>query len=151
MNQNNGGLNFRAGQTGSITARLNIVSVEDANIEGVNNVHSIKIGYADSDGAETASRVQLTIRSHPFNAAIPPSNQPIFTFDSNTRASTGAGSVTVALNDCPGNTLDFDFSQFAYWVEAVITRTDVAQTPAFNLIQIGETTMAACPDRKSVV
>ena len=99
---------------------------------------TVRVRFRDSDGAGAGARIIFTIRRT--NIATG-GNEAVFTFDSNTQPPAGVNFQTVTL--CQ-NGLDFDFTQYVYWIEAEINRADAATLVQLGHIEISEK-FGPCP------
>ncbi len=118
--------------TGTVRVRYNIVAVDGVSRANPAPSSTITVFFRDSDCAGTTAQVAFQIRRTNLQTG---GNEVLFAFDSNTQPCAGDAfqSVTVTV---PG--LDFDFTQYAYWVGAGISRTDAARNAQLGSIRIIE-------------
>ncbi len=157
----------KAGQTGTVNIRYNIVAVEGANQEGMvimtpgfvggvpcttvvagdgcdfNGAHQIRVRYRDSDGHAPNVRVAFSIWRTNIMTGL---DENIYTFDSNVDgANTGVGQ-TFTGTDCETKfDFDFDFSQYFFWIDAELTRSSATGIARLSAIQITELPTSCSP------
>ena len=138
VNLNNFVVGFAGAATGTINVRYNITAVDG--IAAFNPAGSVQLAvrFRDSDDAANNARVFFTIRRS--NIATG-GNEEVFLFDSNTQPPGGIAFHAVTL--CQ-NSIDFDFSQYNYWIEAEVTRNNSALLVQLGSIRIREFSAAGC-------
>jgi hypothetical protein len=112
---------------GSYILRYNIQATDALNAPGANT--RLRVRFRD-EGA--GSRVTAAIVGSPIAGGAPSTLGTIF--DSDIYAS-GTGFQTQEIV-MPAVT--FDFSQYVYWLEVTLTKTDAANQPGFGSAQINQ-------------
>jgi hypothetical protein len=129
---------LKSGQTGTVRVRYNITAVDGISAFDPAGSSGLKIRFQDTDGTGADARVFFTIRRTNITTG---GNEVVFTFDSNAHPPGGLAFQTVEL--CEAG-LDFDFTQYVYWIEAEVSRAEAAQQAALGSIEILENP-GACP------
>ena len=128
----------QAGTVGSIHIRYNITAVEGISSFCPATQSTVKVRFRNSDDSGATAKVSLEIHTSSVTSG---GNAIIYTFSSNARGNSGV--FTTATDVVPS--LDFDFANNVYWIEATIFRSDAAQFADLGSIQIVEDAGAACP------
>lgn len=121
---------FKSGQTGTIYARCNVTNPQDDGSDPWWN--QLEVVYRDPDGIAAGSRVKaLLYRVTNATGGV----VLVGTFDSNTLAATGDNK-----GDAPaGGVSDFNFTNYAYFVELQVTRSSTASDPTVSIVRLLET------------
>ena len=138
-NLNNFVVGFAGGATGTINVRYNITAVDGVAAFNPALSSQISVRFRDSDDSANNARVFFTIRR---SNILSGGNEELFLFDSNTQPPGGIAFHSVTL--CQ-ESLDFDFSQYTYWIEAEVTRSNSALLVQLGSIRIREFSAAGCP------
>ena len=129
---------LQPGATGSVHIRYNITPTD-----GISNFcpatsSLVRLRFRNSDDTGTTAKVSLTI--HVANI-LTGGDTTIYSFDSNAK---GLGSSFTTFTDSAA-TIDFDFAQNVYWVDATIFRNNAGQFADLGSIQISENAGTPCP------
>jgi hypothetical protein len=134
-------LNFEAtflpAATGSIHIRYNITAVDGASAFCPATASVVKTRFRNTDNTGAAAKVSYDIHSTSITAG---GNNIIYSFSSNAR---GNGTSFTTATDVPS--IDFDFANNVYWIEATIFRSNTTQRADLGSIQIYEFSGTACP------
>jgi hypothetical protein len=139
VNLNNFVVGFATGATGTVNVRYNITAVDGISAFNPAGSAQISVRFRDSDNSGTDAQVLFTIRR---SNVLTGGNEVVFTFDSNAQPPGGVAFHTETL--C--QTIDFDFSQYTYWIEAEVTRTNSALLVQLGSIRIREYSGPGCVD-----
>jgi hypothetical protein len=115
---------FADGATGTINVKYNIVGMSE--LSGLGTYQMVS-RYRD-DGI--AARIILQLRRYSFSSGV--TSDPLITLD--TRDFPAGNSFQTQRTACFGH--DFDFRNYAYYVDAIITRTAVTGAPALGAIKV---------------
>ncbi|AZZ89850.1 hypothetical protein EUZ85_03645 [Hahella sp. KA22] len=110
----------------SVTLRYNVTAIADLDNGGVNKRLSARFRDNGSD-----ARVVLSLRQYNYNSGL---TTTLLTLDSNTRPANAAYQTHSVSDGCW--TTSFDFSQNAYFIEAVLTRTSTAGSPGLAILRV---------------
>ena len=136
-------VSHKAGKTGTVHIRYNIVAIEGANqgdSKPFNGIHQIRVRYRDSDGHNKAANARVAFFIFRTNV-ISGLDQRIFTFDSNVNGEDVTTEQTATKTDCGTRfEFDFDFSRYFYWIDAQVTRNNTTDVASLSAIQITELT-----------
>jgi hypothetical protein len=119
------------------TVRYNITAVDGISKFCPATQSVVSVRFRNSDATSAHSRVKFDI--HRTNI-LTGGNVVIFTFDSN---GTSTGSAFGTLMIAPS--IDFDFANNIYWIEATIFRDDIGQFADLGAIEIHESAGTPCP------
>jgi hypothetical protein len=128
---------LRDGTTGTGTVRYNITATEGISAFCPATQSVINVRFRNSDN--TGAHAQVKFEIHRTNI-VTGGNDTIFTFNSN---GIGAGGSFTTASLAPA--IDFDFSNYVYWIEATVFRDNAAQFADLGAIQIYESAGSACP------
>jgi hypothetical protein len=128
---------FANSQIGTATVRYNITAVDGISKFCPATQSVVSVRFRNSDATSAHSRVKFDI--HRTNI-LTGGNVVIFTFDSN---GTSTGSAFGTLMIAPS--IDFDFANNIYWIEATIFRDDIGQFADLGAIEIHESAGTPCP------
>jgi hypothetical protein len=117
--------------TGSVTIRYNITAVKGISAFCPATQSVVNVRFRNSDNTGVLAQVKFEIhRSHSLNGG----NDIIYSFNSN---GVGAGNAFTTVSAAPN--IDFDFSNYVYWIEGTVFRNQAAQFADLGEIQIYET------------
>jgi subtilisin-like proprotein convertase family protein len=125
------------GTTGTGTIRYNITAVEGISSYCPATQSVVNVRFRNSDN--TGAHAQVKFEIHRTNI-VSGGNDIIFNFNSN---GLGAGGSFTSASIAPN--IDFDFSNYIYWIEATIFRDNAAQFADLGSIQISESAGTPCP------
>jgi len=128
---------LKDGVTGTGTIRYNITAVAGISAFCPATQSVVKVRFRNSDN--TGAHAQTKFEIHRTNI-LTGGNDVIFTFNSNGLGA--AGSFTTATLT---PNIDFDFSNYIYWIEGTVTRDDIHLFADLGAIEIYESAGAACP------
>jgi len=128
---------LKDGMTGTVTVRYNVTAVR-----GVSNFcpatqSVVNVRFRNSDNTGVHAQVKFEI--HRTNI-LTGGNDIIYSFNSN---GLGAGSAFTTVSSMPS--IDFDFSNYIYWVEGTIFRDQTIQFADLGSIEIYESAGTPCP------
>lgn len=112
----------------SVTLRYNIVSSPDLEDGGVNV--KLKVRFRDN-GAD--AKVEVRLRRYNINNG---GGSIMLTFNSDDMPASGGYQTGVVHDGCSGP--GFDFDNYAYYLEVVLTRDSAAGLPAFSIAQVSD-------------
>jgi hypothetical protein len=115
-----------AADSSTVVLRYNVTSTADLNDDGVNVAMSVR--FRDNGGN---ARVRLYLRGYNINNG---STITLLSLDSNDYAAASYYQQQTVQDDCAG--VHFDFDNYAYYVEAHLSRTNTTGHPALSIIQI---------------
>jgi subtilisin-like proprotein convertase family protein len=129
---------LKDGITGTATVRYNITAVRGISAFCPATQSIVNVRFRNSDNTGVHAQVKFEIhRTHILNGG----NDIIYTFNSN---GLGAGSAFTSASTAPN--IDFDFSNYIYWIEGTIFRDQVGQFADLGAIQIYESAGSTpCP------
>jgi subtilisin-like proprotein convertase family protein len=129
---------LKDGITGTATVRYNITAVRGISAFCPATQSIVNVRFRNSDNTGVHAQVKFEIhRTHILNGG----NDIIYTFNSN---GLGAGSAFTSASTAPN--IDFDFSNYIYWIEGTIFRDQVGQFADLGAIQIFESAGSTpCP------
>jgi hypothetical protein len=134
---NNFVVGLRPMHTGAVTVRYNITATQGISAFCPATQSVVSVRFRNSDNSGTNARVAFTIHTSNITSG---GNNTIFSFNSD---GIGNGNAFVTASFMPS--IDFDFTNKLYWIEATITRSDPAQFANLGSIQIWENAGTACP------
>ncbi|HTT65438.1 MAG TPA: hypothetical protein VMG35_26495 [Bryobacteraceae bacterium] len=120
----NSGFKFSGSNTGQIKVRCAVTNPKDS---GVPSWSTLTVGYVDPDGTGVDYQVDAQLVRVGKSAKT---SYIIKTFDSSSFATTTAGSRSVTF------THTFDFTNYAYYVTATVTRGDANQSPEVWFVEL---------------
>jgi len=130
-------LQLKDGVTGTVTARYNITATNGLAAFCPASTAAVNVRFRNSDNTGAHANVSFTIhRTHILNGG----DTTIFSFNSN---GLGAGNAFTTASLAPS--IDFDFTQYVYWIEAVVFRDQATQFADLGAIQLSETNGTPCP------
>jgi len=115
---------FSSGNTGQIKIRCAVTNPKDS---GVPAWKTLTVGYVDPDGTGTDYQVDVQLLRV---AKSTGTTYIIKTFDSSSYTATGATSKSITF------THTFDFTNYAYFCTATVTRGDTSQSPEVWFMQL---------------
>ena len=128
---------LKDGITGTATVRYNITATHGVSTYCPATQSVVNVRFRNSDNAGTHAQVKFEIhRTHILNGG----NDIIYSFNSN---GLGAGSVFTSVSAMPS--IDFDFSNYIYWIEATVFRDQTTQFADLAAIEIFESSGTPCP------
>ncbi len=128
---------LKDGVTGTATVRYNITAVRGVSAFCPATLSVVNVRFRNSDNTGAHAQVKFEIhRTHILNGG----NDIIYAFNSN---GLGAGSAFTTVSAAPS--IDFDFSNYIYWIEGTVFRDQAAQFADLGDIQIYESAGTACP------
>jgi hypothetical protein len=129
---------LKDGQTGTATVRYNITPMQGISSWCPATQSVVYVRFRNSDNTGAHSQVKFEIHR---TSVLNGGNDVVFNFDSN---GVGAGNVFTSASLSPS--IDFDFSNYVYWIEATIFRDQTGQFADLGSIEIFESTgTVACP------
>ncbi|MCU1266309.1 MAG: Peptidase domain protein [Acidobacteria bacterium] len=128
---------LKDGVTGTATVRYNITATRGISGYCPATQSVVNVRFRNSDNTGTHAQVKFEI--HRTNI-LTGGNDIIYAFNSN---GVGAGSSFTSLSAAPS--IDFDFSNYVYWIEGTIFRDQAAQFADLGDIQIYESAGTPCP------
>jgi hypothetical protein len=123
--------------TGSVHIRYNITAVDDISSFCPASQSVVRVRFRNNDNSGATAQVSFDIHQTNITSG---GNNIIYSFNSNGR---GAGTSFTTATDSP--TIDFDFANNSYWIEATIFRSNTGQVADLGSIQIWEAGGTACP------
>lgn len=123
--------------TGTATVRYNITAVRGISSFCPATTSTVNVRFRNSDN--TGANAQVKFEIHRTNI-LAGGNDIIFTFNSN---GLGAGSAFTTASMAPN--IDFDFSNYIYWIEATIYRNDPGLFADLGSVEIYESAGTPCP------
>jgi len=125
-----GRFKFKSGQTGTIYARCNVTNPQDDGTDPWWN--QLEVVYRDPDGIAAGSQVKATLyRVYNSNGGVSSAGTA---FDSNTLAATSDNKGTTPA----GGISDFNFTDYAYFVQLQVTRSSTASDPTVSIVRLLE-------------
>lgn len=116
-------------QPATVVARCNVTNPQDDGSDPWWN--TLEVTYRDPDGTGAGSQVKaLLYRVTNATGGV----VLIGTFDSNAYATTGDYTARVLV----GGAADFDFDNYAYFVEIQVKRSDTANDPTISIVRLYE-------------
>lgn len=128
---------FLPATTGALHVRYNITAVDDVSRFCPATQSMVRVRFRNSDDTGATAQVFFEIRRTNITSG---GNTVIYTFNSNGR---GAGATFTTASDSPS--MDFDFANNIYWIEATIFRSDPNALADLGSIQIWESGGTPCP------
>jgi subtilisin-like proprotein convertase family protein len=128
---------IKAGLTGTATVRYNITAVQGISAYCPATQSIVYVRFRNSDNAGTHAQVKFDVHR---TSILAGGNDTIFSFNSN---GLGAGSNFTSASLSPN--IDFDFSNYIYWIEATVFRDQAAQFADLGSIEILESDGTPCP------
>jgi hypothetical protein len=124
--------------TGTVTVRYNITAVKGVSAFCPATQSVVNVRFRNSDNTGVHAQVKFEIhRTHILNGG----NDIIYSFNSN---GLGAGNAFTTVSAAPN--IDFDFSNYVYWIEGIIYRDQAAQFADLGAIEIYESAgTTPCP------
>ena len=128
---------LKDGLTGTATVRYNITAVKgvSAFCPATSSVVNVRFRNSDNTGAHAQVKFEIH-RTHILTGG----NDIIYSFNSN---GLGAGSSFTTVSALPS--IDFDFSNYIYWIEGTVFRDQATQFADLGSIQIYESAGTPCP------
>jgi hypothetical protein len=128
---------LKDGVTGTATVRYNITAVAGITAFCPATQSTVNVRFRNSDNSGATAQVQFQIhRSSILNGG----NDILYTFNSN---GLGAGPSFTTATATPA--IDFDFSNYIYWIEATIFRNSSSQFADLGAVEIYESAGTPCP------
>jgi len=121
---------LRTGMTGTATVRYNITAVRGITQFCPATQSVVNVRFRNSDNTGANSQVKFEI--HRTNI-LSGGNDIIYSFNSN---GLGAGSAFTSASTAPA--IDFDFSNYIYWIEGTVYRNNSALFADLGAIEIYE-------------
>ena len=137
VSQEDFAVKLKDGLTGTATVRYNITAVQGISAYCPATDSVVYVRFRNSDNAGTHAQVKFEIHR---TSILNGGNDILFTFNSN---GLGAGNVFTSASLAPN--IDFDFSNYIYWVEATVFRDQAGQFA--DLGAVGSSKTAAHPVR----
>ena len=128
---------LQTGATGTVRVRYNITAVDSLNRFCPASTSTVKVRFRNSDNTGATAKVSFDIK---FTNVLSGGSTVLYHFDSN---GVSAGNAFTTFTASPS--IDFDFAQNVYWIDATIFRNNAAQFADLGSIQLSETTGTACP------
>jgi len=128
---------LKDGLTGTATVRYNITAVRGISAFCPATQSVVNVRFRNSDNTGVHAQVKFEI--HRTNI-LTGGNDIIYSFNSN---GLGAGSAFTTVSSMPS--IDFDFSNYIYWVEGTIFRDQTIQFADLGSIEIYESAGTPCP------
>jgi hypothetical protein len=137
INHDDFAVRLNDGMTGTGTVRYNITAVRGVSdfCPATSSVVNVRFRNSDNSGANAQVKFEIHRTS-----ILGGGNDIIFTFNSN---GLGAGSAFTTASLAPS--IDFDFSNYIYWIEATVYRNNAAQFADLGAIEIYESAGTPCP------
>jgi hypothetical protein len=128
---------LRDGVIGTGTIRYNITATAGISTfcPATQSVVSVRFRNSDNTGIHAQTKFEI----HRTNI-VSGGNDVIFTFNSN---GLGAGASFTTATMTPN--IDFDFSNYIYWIEGTVTRDQASQFVDLGSIEIYESAGIPCP------
>lgn len=128
---------LKDGVVGTVTVRYNITAVKGISAFCPATTSVVNVRFRNSDNSGIHAQVKFEIhRTHVLNGG----NDNIFSFNSN---GLGAGAGFTSASLAPN--IDFDFSNYVYWIEGTIFRDQTTQFADLGDITIYENAGTPCP------
>lgn len=128
---------LKDGVTGTATLRYNITALYGISAFCPATQSVIYARFRNSDNSGVHARVKFEVhRTHILSGG----NDVIYTFSSDGQ---GAGNVFTSIAQT--SAIDFDFSQYIYWIEATLYRDQATQLVDLGSIEIFESEGTVCP------
>jgi len=128
---------IKDGLTGTATVRYNITAVRGITSFCPATQSVVNVRFRNSDNSGATAQVKFEIhRTHILNGG----NDIIYTFNSN---GLGAGAAFTSASTAPN--IDFDFSNYIYWIEATVFRSNAGAFADLGSIEIFESAGTPCP------
>lgn len=131
------GARIKDGMTGTATMRYNITANYGISAFCPATHSTVYTRFRNSDNSGTHARVQFEI--HRTNI-LSGGNDIIYTFSSD-----GLGNGNTFTSAVQSPEIDFDFSNYVYWIEATLFRDQAAQFADLGSIEIFESEGTICP------
>ncbi|MCU1263814.1 MAG: hypothetical protein JWM21_132 [Acidobacteria bacterium] len=128
---------LKDGLTGTATVRYNITAVQGVSAYCPATQSVVNVRFRNSDNTGTHAQVKFEIHR---TSVLNGGNDIIYSFNSN---GVGAGNAFTTVSAAPS--IDFDFSNYVYWVEGTIFRDQTTQFADLGDIQIYESLGTPCP------
>ena len=137
VNNEDNAVTLKNGLTGTATVRYNITAVRGISAFCPATDSVVNVRFRNSDDSGTHAQVKFEIRR---TSILSGGNDTIFNFNSNML---GAGNLFTTASLMPN--IDFDFSNYVYWIEATVFRDQAAQFADLGAIEIFENSGTPCP------
>jgi len=131
------GARLKDGVTGTATIRYNITANYGISAFCPATQSVVYTRFRNSDDSGTHARVKFEVHR---TSILAGGNDIIYTFSSD---GLGAGNVFTSAVQSP--LIDFDFSNYVYWVEATLFRDQASQFADLGSIEIFESEGTPCP------
>jgi HYR domain len=131
------GVRLKDGVTGTATIRYNITANYGISAFCPATQSVVYTRFRNSDDSGGHARVKFEV--HRTNI-LSGGNDVIYTFSSD---GVGAGNTFTSVSQSP--TIDFDFSNYIYWIEATLFRDQAGQFADLGSIEIFESEGTPCP------
>ena len=131
-------VNLLPGATGTIRIRYNITAVDGMNSFCPATTSTVKVRFRNSDNTGATARVTFDIK---FTNILSGGSTVLYSFNSDAK---GAGVGFTTFTDSAA-TINFDFAQNVYWIDATVFRNNAAQFADIGSLQIWESAGTPCP------
>ncbi|MCU1263813.1 MAG: hypothetical protein JWM21_131 [Acidobacteria bacterium] len=128
---------LKDGLTGTATVRYNITAAQGISAFCPATQSVVYVRFRNSDNAGAHARVKFEIHR---TSVLTGGNDITFTFNSD---GLSAGNVFTSASLAPN--IDFDFSNYVYWIEATVFRDQTGQFADLGSIEIFESDGTLCP------
>ena len=128
---------LKDGLTGTATVRYNITATRGISAYCPATSSTVNVRFRNSDNTGAHAQVKFEIHR---TSILAGGNDIIFNFNSN---GLGAGSSFTSASVAPS--IDFDFTNYIYWIEATVYRDQATQFADLGDIQIYENAGTPCP------
>jgi hypothetical protein len=125
------------GVTGTVHTRFNITAIKGLTTFCPATQSTVNVRFRNSDNSGIHAQVAFEIHRTSVSAG---GDTILFTFNSD---GIGAANAFTTASFTPN--IDFDFSQYAYWIEATVFRDNAAQFANLGSILIFENAGTPCP------
>jgi len=134
-------LNFLPSATGTITVRYNITATDGMTSFCPGTFAMVRMRYRNSDPTGMTSKYSWELHSSNISTG---GNTTLVTFASTISSSFSNGAAFLTVTGTLGS-VDFDFANNVYWLEAKIFRSDPAQFSDIGPFQFWESAGTPCP------
>lgn len=128
---------LKDGLTGTATVRYNITATRGISAYCPATSSTVNVRFRNSDNSGTTAQVKFEIHR---TSILNGGNDIIYTFNSN---GLGTGSAFTSISSAPN--IDFDFSNYIYWIEGTVFRSVATQFADLGSINIYENAGTPCP------
>jgi hypothetical protein len=125
------------GMTGTGTVRYNITATQGISAFCPATESIVYVRFRNSDNTGAHAQVKFEIHR---TSILNGGNDVLFTFNSN---GLGSGNSFTSASLAPN--IDFDFSNYVYWIEATVFRDQASQFADLGAIEIFESQGTPCP------